>query len=51
LTYDRDHKRLQLAGDAVITWNGDVYQAHVITVDLDSEEIQLEGSIKGTVHG
>ncbi|MFA6891972.1 MAG: LptA/OstA family protein [Sphaerochaetaceae bacterium] len=51
LSYDREKKTLELTGSAVIDWQGDLYQAHVISVDLDSENIVLEGAIQGTVHG
>lgn len=51
VTYQRDKKTLRLIGNAVITWQGDTYQAHAINVDLESEEIVMEGSIQGTVHG
>lgn len=51
LTYDRERKTLLLSGSSVITWQGDSYRAHAISVNLESEEITMEGAIQGTVHG
>lgn len=51
LLFDRKAKTLTLSGNASVSWNGDSYQAHAITVNLESEEITMDGSIKGTVHG
>jgi len=51
MVYDRNNKKLQLTGNAVVDWDGDTYQAHAISVNLDSEEIVMEGAIQGTVHG
>lgn len=50
-TFDRKEQTLSLSGGAGVSWNGDDYQAHVITVDLESEEITMDGAIKGSVHG
>ena len=49
--FDRDGQKLSLSGTATVQWDGDTYQAHAITVNLDTEEITMDGSIKGTVHG
>ncbi|MFA6844474.1 MAG: LptA/OstA family protein [Sphaerochaetaceae bacterium] len=51
LSYDRTNKTLQLSGNASINWDGDLYQAHVINVNLEKEEIVMEGAIQGQVHG
>lgn len=51
LAFDRAEGTIRLAGAARIDWDGDTYQAQEITVDLDTEEIVMDGSIKGTVHG
>ena len=51
ITYDRANMTLALKGNSSIYWKGDVYEASSIIVDLETEEIQMEGSIKGTVHG
>ena len=41
MVYDRNNKKLQLTGNAVVDWDGDTYQAHAISVNLDSEEIVM----------
>ena len=51
ITYNRSNMTLALKGNSSIYWKGDVYEASSIIVDLETEEIQMEGSIKGTVHG
>ncbi len=51
ITYNRSNMTLALKGNSSIYWKGDVYEASSIIVDLKTEEIQMEGSIKGTVHG
>jgi lipopolysaccharide export system protein LptA len=51
ISYDRSNMTLALKGNSSIYWKGDVYEASSITVDLETEEIHMEGSIKGTVHG
>ncbi len=49
--FDRKSRTLVLTGTASVTYRGDTYQAHTITVRLDTEEIVMDGSIKGVVHG
>ncbi len=51
IEYDRKAERLALVGNAEILWKGDVYQASVTTVNLQTDEIVMEGTIRGTVHG
>ena len=51
IEYNRETRKLSLIGNSVVEWKGDVYRASSTTVDLDSEEIEMEGNIKGTVHG
>ncbi|MDD4573613.1 MAG: hypothetical protein PHR69_05300 [Sphaerochaeta sp.] len=51
MTFDRDKEMLDLKGRASIIWKPDTYEAQTITVDLKTEEIRMEGSIKGTIHG
>ena len=51
ISYDRTNMTLALKGNSSIYWKGDVYEASSIIVDLETEEIHMEGSIKGTVHG
>ena len=51
IEYDRVNQRLALYGNSSIYWKGDIYEASMTTVDLETEEILMEGTIKGTVHG
>lgn len=51
MTFDRDREMLDLKGRATILWKPDTYEAQTITVNLKTEEIKMEGSIKGTIHG
>ncbi|MHC1693196.1 MAG: LptA/OstA family protein [Sphaerochaetaceae bacterium] len=51
IRYDRENLRLVLNGNSSVYWNGDVYEASSATVDLETEEIMMEGTIKGTLHG
>ncbi len=51
IEFNRESRKLSLIGNSVVEWKGDVYRASSTTVDLDSEEIEMEGTIKGTVHG
>jgi lipopolysaccharide export system protein LptA len=47
--YQRDKKILELSGMPWVSKGGDVYQAARITINLDTEEISLEGSVQGTL--
>ncbi len=47
--YQRDKKILELSGMPWVSKGGDVYQAARITVNLDTEEISLEGEVQGTL--
>ncbi len=49
--YLRKEKKLELSGMPVVYWKGDVYRAVKIYIDLDKNEITLEGEIKGTLKG
>ncbi len=51
MKFDRDKEMLDLKGRASILWNPDTYEAQSISVNLKTEEIRMEGSIKGTIHG
>jgi lipopolysaccharide export system protein LptA len=46
--YWRDKKILELTGMPWVSRKGDEYRATKITVNLDTEEIVLEGSVQGT---
>ena len=47
--YQRDKKILELSGLPWVSKGDDVYQAARITVNLDTEDITLEGSVQGTL--
>ena len=47
--YQRDKKILELSGMPWVSKGGDVYQAARININLDTEEITLEGSVQGTL--
>ena len=47
--YQRDTKILELSGMPWVSKGGDVYQAARSTINLDTEEIRLEGSVQGTL--
>jgi len=47
--YDRAAKTLELSGTPTVKRDGDEYRAATILVDLDTEDIVLQGSVSGTV--
>jgi lipopolysaccharide export system protein LptA len=47
--YFRERQILELSGLPRVDWKGDVYQASRIIVDLETDEIRLEGRVTGTV--
>ncbi|MBN1411450.1 MAG: organic solvent tolerance protein OstA [Spirochaetales bacterium] len=47
--YLRDDERLELSGLPVVIWKGDEYKAIKIYVNLKTDEILLEGNVKGEV--
>jgi lipopolysaccharide export system protein LptA len=47
--YDRGTGLLELSGSPVVIKDGDEYRAARIVVDVDTEEIWLEGSVSGSV--
>ncbi len=47
--YNHRENTLELSGMPVVFWKGDEYRATKIFIDLDSEEITLEGEIKGSL--
>ena len=47
--YQRDKKILELSGMPWVSKAGDIYQASRITINLDTEDISLEGSVQGTI--
>lgn len=51
IEYDREAQTLVLTGNASIIYKDDTYQADVCRVNLETDEIELSGTIKGVVHG
>lgn len=49
--FSRGDNTLQLRGSASVDWDGDKYQAEVISVNLDTDSISLDGRIRGTING
>jgi lipopolysaccharide export system protein LptA len=49
LRYNRDKNSLVLLGNSTVNWKNDEYRAEAISVDMENNEIALEGSIKGTI--
>ncbi len=47
--YNRETKQLELTGSPVVKRDGDDYKASRIFVNLDTEDITLEGAVSGTV--
>lgn len=47
--FDREEEILELSGNPHVIWKGDEYRASRIVMNLDTEEITLEGSVQGTV--
>lgn len=47
--FDRENEILELSGNPEVTWKGDEYRASRIVMNLETEEITLEGSVQGTV--
>ncbi len=51
LRFDRTKEVFDLNGEATIDWDGDRYEAQAISVDLESEEISMDGEIRGVING
>lgn len=47
--YRRDEEILELSGLPYVYWKGDEYRASRIVINLDTDEILLEGEVEGTV--
>ena len=45
--YDRNSDILELSGSPVVYWKGDRYSAVKITIDLETDEIEMEGNVEG----
>jgi lipopolysaccharide export system protein LptA len=47
--YDRDNKLLNLTGFPVVFKKDDEFRADRIRVDLDTDDVTMEGSVSGTI--
>jgi lipopolysaccharide export system protein LptA len=47
--YRRKENVLELSGMPSVYWQGDEYKASKITVNIDTDEIKLEGEVQGTI--
>jgi lipopolysaccharide export system protein LptA len=47
--YRRDEQVLELSGLPVVFWQGDEYRASRIIVNTETEEITLEGDVRGSI--
>jgi len=47
--YQRADNVLELSGLPVVYWKGDQYEASRIVINLDSDEITLQGDVSGTI--
>lgn len=45
--YDREADTLELSGSPVVFWKGDRYSAVRITINLETDEIEMEGNVEG----
>jgi lipopolysaccharide export system protein LptA len=50
IEYDRNNQVLMLIGNSEIQWNNDIYRSAITTVNLETDEIIMEGAIEGTFH-
>ncbi len=51
MEYDREKQTLALLGGAYVYFKENSYKANAILVDLETDEIKLEGNIRGTLNG
>ncbi len=49
LRYRREDEVLELSGFPVVFWKGDEYRASRIILNLDTEEIELQGRVEGAI--
>ena len=47
--YDREDNLLELTGMPRVYWKGDEYAASRIIIDLDTDEITMEGNVSGSI--
>lgn len=49
LRYRRSESTLELSGFPVVYWKGDEYRATRIVLNLDTEEVELQGRVQGEI--
>lgn len=49
LRYRREEDTLELSGFPVVYWKGDEYRATRIVMNLETEEIELQGQVEGSI--
>ncbi|MBK5201222.1 MAG: hypothetical protein JJE21_06780 [Spirochaetaceae bacterium] len=49
LIFNRGENTLVLLGNSTVTWKDDEYRAEAISVNMNNNEISLEGSIEGSI--
>ncbi|MCF7934548.1 MAG: hypothetical protein K9M84_00600 [Spirochaetia bacterium] len=48
--YDSARQRLEMTGSSVVYWKGNRYHAAQISIDLEKNEITMEGNVKGNIN-
>jgi lipopolysaccharide export system protein LptA len=47
--YNREKETLELAGMPIVIWKDDEYRASRITINLDTDNINMTGEVSGTI--
>jgi len=47
--YNRENETLELAGMPIVIWKNDEYRANRITINLDTDNINMTGEVSGTI--
>lgn len=50
ISYDNESEKLTLQTRAILNYKGDNYEADIVKIDLNTNEIELEGKIKGVIN-
>lgn len=51
IEYNAEKQTLELRGNADVSWGSDNYKASYIMVEIETEEVILQGSISGEING
>ncbi len=51
IIFDRNNDLLTLRGNASVDWDGDKYSSEAISVDVENDNISLDGRIQGSIYG